>query len=637
MAHSPPLMSGTAQSHGGQHLGRGLTLGALGVVFGDIGTSPLYALRECLKYLPPVERSDGVLGALSLVFWALTLVVVFKYLFFVTRADNRGEGGIFSLLALSQADRARSGRARMGGLTLLILIGAALLYGDGMITPAISVLGAVEGLSTFDSGYTQYIPFYSAAILVCLFYFQSRGTKAIGKVFGPGMLFWFLLLAGLGVWHIAKAPQVFAALNPLLGIRLLTDHPREAAALLGAVVLAITGAEALYADMGHFGRRHIARAWYFFTYPALVLNYFGQGARVLANPGDFSHTFFALVPEGLPRLALTFVSIGAAIIASQAMITGTYSITRQAIQLGFFPRLMIKHTNPDQSGQIYLPLVNAFLAVGSVCVVLGFGSSERLVAAYGIAVTGTMAVTSVAFFFVLTRHWKWPAWRAVMLCTVFLTIDLPLFASNLPKLAHGGWFPVAIALLVISIMHTWKRGKEEIYRRVYANEITEDEMCNIARSDRVGRVRGTGVFMAGIPTGTPLVLVHHVKANKVLHESVVLLSIMTLEVPYVAAEERLKVTEIGEGIWRAVARYGYMESPDVTALMEAIRDTGVPVRLNEATYYFNREMILTEGDSRMPEWQKRFYAFLSRNARGVRDFYHLPPMQVIEVGLPIQL
>ena len=617
--------------------GAGLTLAALGVVFGDIGTSPLYALRECINYLPPVERSAGVLGALSLVFWAITLVVIFKYLFFVTKADNRGEGGIFSILALSHADRDGQGRARLGNLTLLILVGAALLYGDGMITPAISVLGAVEGLNTFDPGYKDYVPFYSAAILACLFYFQSRGSKALGKVFGPGMLVWFLLLAALGLWHIARAPEVFRALDPRAGLRLLVNHPEEASALLGAVVLAITGAEALYADMGHFGRRHIARAWYFFAYPALILNYFGQGARVLANPGDMSHTFFALVPEGLPRLALTFVSIGAAIIASQAMITGTYSITRQAIQLGFFPRLQIRHTNPDQSGQIYLPLVNAFLAIGAIYAVFAFGSSESLVAAYGIAVTGTMAVTSVAFFFVLTRHWKWPAWRAGLLCGVFLLIDLPLFASNLPKFTHGGWFPIAIAALVIAIMHTWKRGKEEIYRRVYANEITEDEMCNIARSDRVGRVRGTGVFMAGIPTGTPLVLVHHVKANKVLHESVVLLSIMTAEVPYILADERLKVTEIGEGIWRAVARYGYMESPDVTALMEAIRETGVPVRLNEATYYFNREMILTEGDSPMPEWQKRFYAFLSRNARGVRDFYHLPPMQVIEVGLPIQL
>ncbi|HEX2862875.1 MAG TPA: KUP/HAK/KT family potassium transporter, partial [Lacunisphaera sp.] len=440
-------------------------------------------------------------------------------------------------------------------------------------------------------------------------------------------------------WHIAQAPQVAEALNPLLGIRLLTDHPKEAAALLGSVVLAITGAEALFADMGHFGRKHIARAWYFFAWPALILNYFGQGARVLANPTDTSHTFFAMVPEGLPRLLLTFVSIGAAIIASQAMITGTFSITRQAIQLGFFPRLRVNYTNPDQSGQIYLPLVNGMLAIGSIYVVLTFGSSERLVAAYGIAVTGTMVVTSFAFYSVLRRRWKWAAWQAGLLCAIFLAVDLPLFASNIHKFTDGGWFPVFVALGVIAVMHTWKRGKDEIFRRIYANEITEDELCNVASSDRITRVRGTAVFMAGIPRGTPLVLLHHVKANKVLHETVVLLSVVTEEVPTVAEAERMDVREIGRGfgVWRVVAHYGYMESPDVTQLMEKVRDAGVPVKLNEATYYFNREMVITDGDTTMWHWQKRLYSFLSRNARPVRDYYHLPAMQIIEVGLPIQL
>ncbi len=605
--------------------GAGLTLGALGVVFGDIGTSPLYALRECLNYLPPVERATGVLGALSLVFWAILLVVVGKYLLFVTRADNRGEGGIFALLALSHGDRAKNAQG-IGTLTLLILLGAALLYGDGIITPAISVLGAVEGLNTFDPSFAPKVPFISALILAGLFLFQSRGTKTIGRIFGPAMLIWFIVIGGLGVWHIMAAPQVYEA-------------PGQAAALLGAVVLAITGTEALYADMGHFGRRHIARAWYFFAWPGLILNYFGQGARVLANPADTSHTFFALVPEGMPRLALTLLSIGAAIIASQAMITGMFSITRQAIQLGFFPRLKITHTNPDQSGQIYLPLVNSLLAAGSIYVVLAFGSSERLVAAYGIAVTGTMVVTSLAFFTVLRKHWRWSGWAAALLCGLFLLVDVPLFASNIHKFADGGWFPIVVAIGVIAIMHTWKRGKDEIFRRIYANEITEEELCNIASSDRIARVRGTAVFMAGNPTGTPLVLLHHVKANKVLHDTVVLLSVVTEEVPSVPEAERLEVREIGHGlgVWRAISRYGYMESPDVTAIMEHVRAAGVPVKLHETTYYFNREMIITGGDSRMFEWQKHFYSFLSRNARPVRDYYRLPPMQIIEVGLPIQL
>ncbi len=617
----------------------GLTLGALGVVFGDIGTSPLYALRECLNYLPSVERSTGVLGALSLVFWAMLLVVVGKYLVFVTRADNRGEGGIFALLALSHGDRARTIQG-IGTMTLLILFGAALLYGDGIITPAISVLGAVEGLNTFDPSFAHKVPFISAVILVGLFAFQFKGTKAIGGIFGPTMLVWFLVIGGLGAWHIKDAPQVIDALNPLLGLRLLLNHPGQAAALLGSVVLAITGAEALYADMGHFGRKHIARAWYFCAWPALILNYFGQGARVLANPGDTtSHTFFALVPEGMPRLALTLLSIVAAIIASQAMITGTFSLTRQAIQLGYFPRLKVTYTNPDQSGQIYLPLVNGLLAFGSIYVVLTFGSSDRLAAAYGIAVTGTMVVTTLAFYTVLRKHWRWPAWTTTLLCGLFLLVDVPLFVSNTHKFTDGGWFPIFVALAIIAVMHTWKRGKDEIFRRIYANEVTEDELSNIARSDRIVRVRGTAVFMAGNPTGTPLVLLHHVKANKVLHETVVLLSVVTDEVPAVPADERLEVREIGSGngVWRAVARYGYMESPDVTALMEQIGAAGVPAKLNEATYYFNREMVITDGDTKMWHWQKRLYALLSRNARPVRDYYRLPPMQIIEVGLPIQL
>jgi len=613
----------------------GLTLGALGVVFGDIGTSPLYALRECLHALPEGDRAAGILGALSLVFWAMTIVVCLKYLLFVMKADNRGEGGIFALLALTHADRGKG--SRIGIFTLTVLFGAALLYGDGVITPAISVLSAVEGLKTFSPEYSETVPFITCIILCGLFYFQHKGTKTIGRVFGPVMLVWFVVIGLMGVSHVIDNPGILVAVDPRYGINLLLSHPMNAKMILGAVVLAVTGAEALYADMGHFGRKYISIAWYGIAFPGLLLNYFGQGAFALENPSAIDGLFFAMVPDGMPRLALVGLSIAAAAIASQALISGTFSLTRQAIQLGYFPRLKILYTNAQHSGQIYLPLVNIALAVGSILVVLGFGSSDNLGAAYGIAVTGTMLVTTLAFFRVTRIRWQWAWWKILPLALFFVTVESALVSSNLHKFAAGGWLPITIGIVLLAIMHTWKSGKTEIFRRIYANEITEAELSNIAQSDRIVRVRGSGVFMAGNPTGTPLVLLHHVKANKVLHETVILLSVVTEDVPAVEDDERFTVSEIGNGVWRAVGRYGYMESPDVSMLMENIRDAGVPLKLAEATYYFNREMIITGGETRMFEWQKHFYAFLSRNASQVRDYYRLPPMQIIEVGMPIQL
>lgn len=615
-----------------------LCVGALGVVFGDIGTSPLYAMKECLAQLAPGERAEGVLGILSLMTWALLLVVCLKYIGFVMRADNRGEGGVFALLALSHSKTdSTKPNSKIGFTVLVILIGAALLYGDSVITPAISVLSAAEGLKGFSPAFTPYITTIASIILAGLFWFQRKGSKTIGGIFGPVMVLWFLTLGLLGLWQIKDAPQVFAALNPLLGLKLLISHPGGAIIILGSVVLCVTGAEALYADMGHFGRRAIGQAWYFFAFPGLLLNYYGQGAYVIGHPDSTANPFFALAPPGWGQLALTLLSIAAAIIASQAVISGAYSLTRSAIQLGYFPRLTVTHTNADQVGQIYVPLINTALALASIAVVLNFGSSDRLASAYGIAVTGTMIVTTYAFYIVIRHSWKWPLWRALALCTVFMCIDAVFFVATLHKFMDGGWLPIAIAAAVIAIMHTWKSGKTEIFRKVYANEITEAELCNIAASKHVIRVRGTGVFMAGNPRGTPLVLLHHVKANKVLHEIVVLLSVTANEVPQVAARDRLEVREVGEGVWRAIAHYGYMESPDVASLIERIRDAGVPLKPNEATYYFNREMIITGGEADMWEWQKHLYGFLSRNARQARDYYNLPPMQIIEVGLPIQL
>jgi KUP system potassium uptake protein len=612
-----------------------LGIGALGVVFGDIGTSPLYTIRECLHALPPAEHAVAVLGVLSLVAWSLILVVSVKYTLFVLRADNRGEGGIFALLALGRLEHGT--RVGVNAGTLLVLVGAAMLCGEAVITPAITVLSAVEGIKEVWSGVDFLVVPLSCLILAGLFGFQYRGTQFIGRIFGPIMLVWFVVLGAFGLWRVLEYPTVLQALNPLLGLRLIFSHPSEASVLLGAVVLAFTGVEALYADMGHFGRRAIVGAWYCVVLPGLALNYFGQGAYFLSGRGSAGNPFLAIAPEGPLRYGLLALSVLAAIIASQALISGAYSLIRQAIQLGYFPRLTVTHTNADQRGQIYLPLINVALAIGSIVTVFAFKSSSALAAAYGIAVTGTMIVTTLALYMVMRRAWRWPVWRAGAICGCFLVLDVVFFASNLHKFSDGGWLPLLIAAGVVAIMATWKIGKSEIFRRIYANEITENELCKIASSRHIVRVRGTGVFMAGNPTGTPLVLLHHVKANKVLHETVVLLSIVTEELPYVSPEERLDVRAIGEGIWRALGRYGYMESPDVSELIQSIRDRGVPLKPSEATYYFNREMIIAGGDARMWDWQKHFYGFLSRNARQARDYYRLPPMQIIEVGLPIQL
>ena len=618
----------------------GLCLGALGIVFGDIGTSPLYTMKECLHYLPDVDKTEGVIGILSLMFWALIFEVCFKYISFVMRADNRGEGGVFALLALAHKgpDSGGSGvRRGLGVGTIVILAGAALLFGDGVITPAISVLGAAEGFVTFNPDFDKFVVPTAVVILAGLFYMQSKGTDVIGRMFGPVMLVWFATLGVLGAVHLFDSLDVFRAINPIHGFNLLWNHPAQAAAVLGGIVLTITGAEALYADMGHFGRPAIVRAWYYVVFPGLLLNYFGQGAYAISHPQDTTNPFFALAPDGPLRIGLVLLSIMAAIIASQALISGTFSLTRQAIQLGYFPRLKILHTNAEQQGQIYVPLMNFILAFGSIAVVIGFGSSSRLAAAYGIAVTGTMAVTTYAFFRVSRLHWKWPLLGAVALCCAFMVFDLIFFGANLHKIADGGWLPLAMAAAVLAVMHTWKSGRNEIQDKVYGGAITELELSQVAKSKNIVRVPGSAVFMVATPKGTPLALLHHLKANKCLQQTVVLLTIGTEEVPAVEEEERMTLESMGEGIWRAVGRYGYMESPSVNKLVERIRAQGVPVTPQGTTYYFNREMIITGGSARMFEWQKALYAFLSRNARPVKDYYQILPTQIIEIGLPIQL
>jgi KUP system potassium uptake protein len=619
-----------------------LCLGALGVVFGDIGTSPLYTMHECIAHLPEGSGTDGMLGILSLIFWSLVLVVSVKYLGFITKADNHGEGGIFALLALIHAHRETSPgwaprKRGLGVAVVIILIGAALLFGDGIITPAISVLGAAEGFNAISPGFGPYVAPMACVILAALFWFQKSGTMKIGAVFGPVMLVWFATLGVLGAWYIVRAPSVLRALNPMYGLALLHHPPAEVAALLGSIVLAITGAEALYADMGHFGRRFITLAWYGVAFPGLVLNYFGQVAYLTLHPQSNGNPFFDMAPEGVARAALTGLSIVAAIIASQALISGAYSLSRQAIQLGYFPRLKINHTSAGHAGQIYVPFVNMLLAIGCILTVILFGSTARLASAYGIAVTGTMAITSGAFFIVARRNWRWPLWRAGPICALFLIIDLGFFASNARKLADGGWYPLLIAGAILAVMHTWKTGRNIVFERVYGGNVTEEELTTIARSQYLYRVPGAAVFMVGSPHGTPLTLLHHVKANRCLQKTVVLLTIGTEDKPIVPSEDRLQLREIGEGLWRAIGHYGYMESPDVTDLVSRIKDAGLKINPMSATYFFSREMVMSGGNTGMWEWEKGFYSFLIRNARPAKDYYNITPSQIIEIGLPVQL
>lgn len=614
-----------------------LVLGALGVVFGDIGTSPLYAFRESIEHLAPADRIHGILGVLSLIFWSLMIVVSVKYATVVMRADNRGEGGIFALLALSGLEPSDGARRRITPGVMVVLLGAAMLCGEGVITPAISVLSAAEGMKLIVPESSQYVVPVSLAILLTLYALQRKGTALIGRWFGPVMAVWFVVLGVLGISHLLATPAVLQALNPIHGWNLLRSHPESATAILGSVVLAITGVEALYADMGHFGRQSIIRAWYFVVLPGLTLNYFGQGAYLLSHPTDNGNPFLSLAPEGPARTGLLILSFFAAVIASQALISGTFSLVRQAIQLGFFPRLKVLHTSAQQSGQIYVPLVNTLLAIGSITTVLLFQSSSQLAGAYGIAVTGAMAATTFTLFFAARRRWQWSLPAALGLCVVFGIVDLTFLVANLPKITHGGWLPLAIAAALFAIMHTWKSGRSEIQERVYGSAVTELELSSIARSKNIVRVPGSAVFMVGTPKGTPLALLHHLKANKCLQQTVVLLTITTQDVPAVDEDERMTLDSMGEGVWRAIGRYGYMESPNVSRLIERIKAQGVPIKPMGTTYYFNREMIITGGNARMFEWQKNLYAFLSRNATPVKDYYQILPTQIIEIGLPVQL
>ncbi|HEV2290450.1 MAG TPA: potassium transporter Kup [Gemmatimonadales bacterium] len=622
----------------------GLSLGALGVVYGDIGTSPLYALTECFRGVHAVEPTrDNIYGVLSLVFWALTFVVTFKYLFFVMRADNRGEGGILALFALVRPRGSARGRAWF--IVGLGLFGAALLYGDGVITPAITVLGAVEGISVATPAFQHLVVPLSVAILVALFWFQKRGTAAIGRVFGPVMLVWFLSIAALGARGILMHPAILRALDPRVAIALFLRDGTAGFLVLGGVVLVVTGAEALYADMGHFGKRPIRAAWAALVLPALVLNYFGQSANLLVHPEAIRNPFYALVPDWA-LYPMIGVATLAAIVASQALISGAFSLTRQAVQLGYAPRVTIVHTSSTEIGQIYIPEVNSALAVTCVALVLGFRSSSALAAAYGIAVTGTMIITSILFHQVAVRRWKWPEWQASALTGLFLAVDLAFFGANIVKIGDGGWFPLGVAAVVYTLMTTWKKGRDVLGAFSRENSLPMGLFLDDVRRRRPARVPGTAVFMSSDPSGAPPVLLHHLKHNKMLHERVILVSLTSEEIPQVPDRERVTWADLGEGFFQVVARYGFMETPNVPELLHSLEQRGNPdatglggivVRPLDTTFYLGRETLLPDGPSAMARWRKRLFIVMARNAVSASSFFALPANRVVEMGAQIQL
>ncbi len=618
-----------------------LTITALGVVYGDIGTSPLYALRECFKpEYGMAPSSTNVYGILSLIVWSLTVVVSVKYIVYVMRADNHGEGGILAMLALIIGKTTTHTRRR-AVLVALGLFGAALLYGDGVITPAISVLGAMEGLNVVSGTFAHLVIPLTLVVLVGLFLVQRFGTARVGGTFGPIMVVWFLTIATLGLVEVMRAPRILLAINPMYAVNFFRDRGSAAFVLLGAVVLAVTGAEALYADMGHFGKKPIRLAWFWLVFPCLLLNYFGQGALVLRDPAAAANPFYLLAPRVMlyPLIAL---ATAAAVIASQALISGAFSLTQQCVQLGYSPRVTIVHTSAREAGQIYIPEVNTALMVSCLLVVIGFGSSTALGAAYGIAVTGTMAITTVLFVVVAARRWNWPRWQALSLASAFLVVDLAFLSANALKILHGGWVPLAIAIVLFTLMTTWKHGRAILRERLTEITMPLDTFLTSVGHSTIPRVPGTAVFMTSDSGGAPVVLLHHLKHNKVLHEKMILLSVMTAGVPEVKNDDRLTVERLEHGFVRVVAHFGFMESPDVKEVMELLRRVGVRSKPLDTSYYLGREQLIPmrkawkRGGLSMNMWRKRLFAVMSRNGRSAAEFFQLPPNRVVEIGTQIE-
>ena len=613
-----------------------LSLGALGVVYGDIGTSPLYVMKTVFDKANGLTLNPAnLIGIVSLIFWSMMVVVTLKYVTLIMRADNHGEGGIMALLALAASSVADKPKLRHI-LLMSGVFGAALFYGDGVITPAISVLSAVEGLELATPSLTPYVVQITLVVLVVLFMLQKRGTAGIGAVFGPVMVVWFAVLAGSGLVHLLEAPAILAALNPLAGLKFALQHRWLAFVVLGSVVLALTGAEALYADMGHFGRKPIQLAWFALVLPALALNYFGQGALLLAHPGALENPFFRMFPQWalVPMVLLATI---ATVIASQAVISGAFSMTKQAIQLGFLPRMRITHTSAKEVGQIYVPAVNTALLIAVIAAVVGFRSSTALGAAYGIAVTGTMMITTFLTFYVLRYAWKFSLWPALLATGFFFLIDLTFFSANLLKIVDGGWFPLAIGAIAFVGMVTWARGRELLSESLRAEAIELKPFLKSVLTDPPMRVPGTAVFMNGEADLTPTALLHNLKHNNVLHETNLFVTVNTLDVPWVPFAQRARAELLCKGCWAVTLRFGFKNDLDVPAALELLKGHGFGLDPMTTSYFLSRATVVPTLGGGMAPWREKLFANMHRNAASAADFLNLPPNRVVELGTKVQI
>jgi len=613
-----------------------LTLAALGVVYGDIGTSPLYAVKEVFSGNHPIPLNEGnIYGCLSLFFWALIIVVSVKYVSFILRADNRGEGGIMALIAL--ALREVQGKPRQTAVVVVLgVLGAAMFYGDGMVTPAISVLSAVEGLGVIAPALSRFVIPVTLLIIFFLFYFQSRGTAVVGALFGPVMLLWFSVLAVIGIYNIVDHPRILHALNPWHGLRFLLANPALSLVAMGSVVLAVTGAEALYADMGHFGRKPVRRAWFAFVLPALVLNYFGQGALILDVPEAAKNPFYNSVPDWA-LIPLVVLATLATVIASQAVISGAFSVTRQAIQLNFLPRMEIMHTSDQQAGQIYLPAVNWGLMVAVMVLVLGFKSSDNLAAAYGIAVTGDMVITSLLACMVVARSWGWGWPKAIALFSCFLVVELVFLFANILKIPHGGWFPLVAGFFIFVLMTTWRRGRELLASRLSSEQIELKPFLGALTCGMPPVVPGTAIYLNADPDTVPHALLHSLKHYKVLHEKQVLVSVQFFDVPYVPDIDRVEVHCLSENFTQVIVQYGFKDETDLPAALALCKEYGLEFEEDEVSYFLGRETLIPRMKSEMAFWREKLFVALFRNASSATSFFKIPSNRVVELGSQVVL